>query len=64
MGVGRGSAPRPLWLDADRLVRDALADLDRGKSVSVPGTRYKAITAVVRHLPTPMLARFQQLGRR
>ena len=64
MGVGRGSAPRLLWLDADRLVRDALADLDRGKSVSVPGKRYKAITAVVRHLPTPMLARFQQLGRR
>jgi short-subunit dehydrogenase len=64
MGVGRGSAPRLLWLDADRLVRDALSDLDRGKSVSVPGKRYKVITAVVRHLPASLLSRFQDLGRR
>jgi len=64
MGVGRGSAPRFLWLDADRLVRDALVDLDRGKSVSVPGKRYKVITALVRFLPTSLLARFQRLGRR
>jgi uncharacterized protein len=64
MGVGRGSAPRLLWLDADRLVRDALADLDRGKTVSVPGKRYKVITALVRHLPASLLARFQELGRR
>jgi short-subunit dehydrogenase len=64
MGVGRGSAPSFLWLDADRLVRDALADLARGKSVSVPGKRYKVLTAVARHLPTSVLARFQQVGRR
>ena len=64
MGVGRGSAPRFLWLDPDRLVRDALADLDRGKSVSVPGKRYKVLTAVARHLPASLLARFQHVGRR
>ena len=64
MGVGRGSAPRFLWLDPDRLVRDALADLDRGKSVSVPVKRYKVLTAVARHLPASLLARFQHVGRR
>jgi uncharacterized protein len=64
MGVGRGSAPSFLWLDADRLVRDALADLDRGKSVSVPGKRYKVLVAVGRHLPASLLARFQRVGRR
>jgi uncharacterized protein len=64
MGVGRGSAPSFLWLDADRLVRDALADLDRGKSASVPGRRYRVLVAVGRHLPASLLARFQQVGRR
>ena len=64
MGVRRGSAPSFLWLDADRLVRDALADLDRGKPVSVPGKRYKVLVAVGRHLPASVLARFQQVGRR
>ena len=64
MGVGRGSAPSFLWLDADRLVRDALADLDRGRSVSVPGKRYKVLVTVGRHLPASLLARFQQVGRR
>ncbi len=64
MGVRRGSAPSFLWLDADRLVRDALADLDRGKPVSVPGKRYKVLVAVGRHLPASVLARVQQVGRR
>ena len=64
MGVSRDSAPRWMWLDADRLVRDALADLDRGLTVSIPSKRYKAITAVVRYTPTSLQARFQGLGRR
>ena len=64
MGVDRGSAPWFLWLDADRVVREALADLDRGRSVSVPSKRYKAITTVVRTLPAGLLVRFQRLGRR
>ena len=63
MGVSRGSAPRFLWLDADRVVREALADLDRGRSVSVPGKRYKAVVAVARYVPPGLLARFQRLGR-
>lgn len=64
MGVSRGSAPSWMWLDADRLVRDALHDLDRGKTISVPSRRYKAITTAVRYLPPSVLGRFQRLGRR
>jgi short-subunit dehydrogenase len=64
MGVGRGSAPSWLWLDADRLVEEALDDLDRGKTISIPSKRYKAITALVRYVPTGFLGRFQRLGRR
>ena len=34
--VSQASAPRWMWLDADRLVEDALRDLNRGRSVSDP----------------------------
>jgi uncharacterized protein len=64
MEVGRDAVPRPLWLDAERVVDEALADFDKGKALSVPSKRYKVIAAVSRHLPTPLLQRFQGLGRR
>lgn len=64
MGVGPGSAPRWMWLDADRLVRDALDDLDRGRTVSIPSKRYKVLSALARYTPSSLQARFQGLGRR
>jgi short-subunit dehydrogenase len=64
MDVSRGSAPGFLWLDADRLVREALADLEAGKAMSIPSKRYKAIAALGRTVPRPVLQRFQKLGRR
>ena len=36
MDVGRDSVPRPLWLDADRLVAEALADFDKGRDLLDP----------------------------
>lgn len=63
MDVGRGSAPAWLWLDADAVVREALADFAAGKDVSVPSRRYKLITLVVRLVPHRVQARFRQLGR-
>ncbi|HSE71067.1 MAG TPA: SDR family oxidoreductase [Nocardioidaceae bacterium] len=64
MGVSRGSAPSWMWLDADRLVQEALADLDRGRTVSIPSKRYKVLSTVARYTPRPVLARFQSVGRR
>ena len=64
MGVGRDSVPSWLWLDADAVVAQALRDLDRGRSVSVPDVRYKVVAAAVRLTPARAQARFQQLGRR
>jgi short-subunit dehydrogenase len=64
MGVSRDSAPRWLWLDADRLVAEALHDLARGRRVSIPSRRYKVLAAVARYTPASVQARFQGLGRR
>ena len=64
MGVGRGSVPGPLLLDADRVVREALADLEAGRSLSVPTKRYKTLLALARVVPEGSLQRLQQLGRR
>ena len=64
MGVSRGSAPDWMWLDVDDLVREALADYDKGKVFSVPSVQYKLIAAGARAVPTRLLQRFQGLGRR
>ncbi len=64
MEVKQASAPKLLWLEADDLVRDALHDFDKGKSISVPSVRYKAITTVARCTPSGLQARFQSLGRK
>ena len=65
LGVDRdSSAPRPLWLEADRLVREALADFDKGRALSIPSKRYKAIVAASRVVPRSGLQRLQSLGRK
>jgi short-subunit dehydrogenase len=64
MEVERDAVPRPLWLDAETVVDEALADFDKGRAISVPSKRYKVIAGVSRHLPTRVMQRFQGLGRR
>ncbi len=64
MEVGRNAVPSRLWLDADRVVDEALADFDAGKRVSIPSKRYKVIATASKHLPVRLLQRFQSLGRR
>jgi short-subunit dehydrogenase len=64
MDVSQDSAPSWMWLDSDRLVADALKDLAKGRNLSVPSKRYKAISAVARYTPAGVQARFQGLGRK
>jgi len=64
MKVSRGSAPDFLWLDADDLVRTALADHAKGKTWSVPSPQYKVITTAARFVPSGLLQRFQSVGRK
>jgi short-subunit dehydrogenase len=50
-GMDMSYVPGWAWLSADRLVADCLADVRRGRSISVPGLRYKLAVAFLRHVP-------------
>jgi short-subunit dehydrogenase len=50
-GVHVSGIPEALWIDADELVAAAFKDLARGRVVSVPTVRYKALMFLVRHAP-------------
>jgi short-subunit dehydrogenase len=57
--------PDWMWLDADRVVDAALRDLARGRTVSVPDPRYKALMGAARLLPRGALgAVSSRAGRR
>ncbi|HET6968777.1 MAG TPA: SDR family oxidoreductase [Ornithinibacter sp.] len=47
--------PGGLWLDADDVVQQALADASAGKVISVPGVQWKVVTTGVRMLPRPLV---------
>jgi short-subunit dehydrogenase len=50
-GMKMSGLPSFMWLDADKLVADALRDLRRGKVVSVPGRIYKVAAWLLPRLP-------------
>lgn len=50
-GIDMTSLPSVMWLEVDDVVRESLADIAKGKVISVPGVQYKALTAAVRLLP-------------
>lgn len=53
--VRLSGVPGALWLDADAVAAQALADAAAGKVVSVPGAQWKAITTLVRAMPRPLV---------
>jgi uncharacterized protein len=56
-GMDVSGIPGRLWLDADDVVRTALRDLERGRSLSVPGAAYKAVVVGSRLVPTSVRGR-------
>lgn len=63
MGARTDNIPDWMWLDAGELVRQGLADLDRGVAVSIPTLRYKALATLSRAMPARLVARIARLGR-
>ncbi|MDQ0811734.1 short-subunit dehydrogenase [Streptomyces sp. B3I7] len=57
-GMGTGNIPGWMWLDADKVVEAGLADLARGKSLSIPDPRYKTLMGLAKLTPRPLLGTF------
>ncbi|CAM3419301.1 MULTISPECIES: SDR family NAD(P)-dependent oxidoreductase [Streptomyces] len=56
-GMSTKDIPRWMWLDADKVVETALDDLARGRALSIPDPRYKALLGASRLVPRGVLAR-------
>lgn len=56
-GIRTGSIPDSLWLEPDRVVTDCLADVERGRSRSVPSTRFKVLAWLAERAPRPAVRR-------
>ncbi|WP_407552057.1 SDR family NAD(P)-dependent oxidoreductase [Streptomyces sp. Pv4-95] len=54
-GMGTDNIPGWMWLDADKLVDAAMKDLTRGKSLSIPDPRYKALMGAVKLAPRGLI---------
>ncbi len=65
MGLARGEegVPGILWLNARDVVRTALKDAARGRSVSIPSLRYRAIVALSAVLPRSLTRGVARRGR-
>ena len=56
--------PGWLWLSADSVVDSCLADVRRGRTISVPSYRYKMIAFLLRHLPLRYIKKLNPVARR
>ncbi len=55
--IRTSSIPDALWLDADDLVTDCLADLERGRTRSIPSKRFRVISWLAQRLPRALVRR-------
>lgn len=63
-GIDMESIPDPMWLTVDDVVAESLADVAKGKVVSIPGLQYKALTSAVRIIPRGLVRAFtNRIGR-
>ncbi|PFG39171.1 hypothetical protein ATJ97_1666 [Georgenia soli] len=56
-GIRASSIPDALWLEADRVVEDCLADVEKGRVRSVPSRRFATLAFLAEHAPRPLVRR-------
>ncbi|MDT5347878.1 MAG: uncharacterized protein QOH91_1165 [Mycobacterium sp.] len=54
-GIDMSSVPSFWWLDVDDVIRKSLADIARGKVISVPGVQNKALVTAERMAPRNLM---------
>ncbi len=63
-GINAGKLPDIVWIDADVLVEECLADAEKGKPVSVPTLKWKIAAVLGPRLPQSLVRWFsRQLSR-
>jgi uncharacterized protein len=58
--IRTGSIAGPMWIDLDELVTKALADVAKGKVVSIPTRRYQVMIFAARHFPRSAVRAFSR----
>lgn len=62
-GIDMSKTPNWMWLEPGKVVDDSLRDLRKGKTISIPGWKYKVLVGVLRHTPTRLLRRLAKGAR-
>jgi uncharacterized protein len=62
-GIDMSKTPSWMWLSAQKVVNDALRDLQKGKTISILSVKYKILVAIVRHTPTRVLRKLAKGAR-
>ncbi|MGO2541887.1 SDR family NAD(P)-dependent oxidoreductase [Specibacter sp. AOP5-B1-6] len=63
MGANMGRVKSWMWLNADQVVREGLADNAAGKAVSIPSRRYATLMGLARLVPDRLAASAGNRGR-
>ncbi len=63
LGVDRNDIPAWLWMKAEDVVDASLKELPRGKTIVIPGWKYKLAAGLMRHLPYFIRRRARRPGK-
>ena len=53
-----------MWLNADDVAKQALADFERGAAICVPSLRYRLLAVIAQYLPRPLVRKISNYSRR